>query len=107
MIMSFCRILTKRMMPQTLSSTTNGPLMPPMVLYRIRGWTDIMRGSIVADMAAVASASDEEVWLLEVVVENIFSRVLGTFNVAEVDDLGGLVGWSLRTASHDADWPWH
>ena len=44
---------------RTLSKTTNGPLIPPMVLYRIRGWTDIMRGSIVSDMMAVVGASSE------------------------------------------------
>jgi hypothetical protein len=43
-----------------LSSTTNGPLMPPMVLYRILGWTDIMRGSITSGMVAVVSASSAE-----------------------------------------------
>jgi hypothetical protein len=42
---------------RTLSRTTNGPLMPPMVLYRIRGWTDIMRGSITSGMMAVVSAT--------------------------------------------------
>jgi hypothetical protein len=45
---------------RTLSSTTNGPLMPPMVLYRIRGWTDIMRGSITSGMMAVVNASSIE-----------------------------------------------
>ena len=38
--------------PRTLSRMTSGPFTPPMVLYRIRGWTDIMRGSRL-DMAAV------------------------------------------------------
>jgi hypothetical protein len=33
---------------RTLSSMTNGPLTPPIVLYRIRGETFIMRGSTVA-----------------------------------------------------------
>jgi hypothetical protein len=42
---------------RTLSRTTNGPLMPPMVLYLILGWTDIMRGSITSGMMAVVSAS--------------------------------------------------
>jgi hypothetical protein len=37
---------------RTLSRMTSGPFTPPMVLYRIRGWTDIMRGSRL-DMAAV------------------------------------------------------
>jgi len=30
---------------QTLSRITNGPLIPPIVLYRILGVTDIIRGS--------------------------------------------------------------
>jgi hypothetical protein len=29
--------------------------MPPMVLYRTRGWTDIMRGSRVAMLAVLMS----------------------------------------------------
>lgn len=35
--------------------------MPPMVLYRSRGWTDIMRGSRVAMLAVLMS--DVERWV--------------------------------------------
>jgi len=48
---------------------TKGPLMPPMVLYRILGVTDIILGSRAAAGAIVAigagvfdSTSDLEVW---------------------------------------------
>jgi len=40
-----------------LSRMTRGPFTPPMVLYRIRGWTDIMRGSRLAMLAVLMSDS--------------------------------------------------
>lgn len=74
-----------------------------MVLYRMRGWTDIMRGSMVFDMLAVVSG---QMSLVKVVVEFNFSWVLRFLDFAVVVDLGCLVGWSLGTASWLADWPW-
>jgi hypothetical protein len=56
-LISFRDIDFDHLRQRTLSRTTNGPLMPPMVLYRILGWTDIMRGSITSGMMAVVSAS--------------------------------------------------
>lgn len=42
---------------RTLSRITNGPLTPPMVLYRILGVTEIMRGSTTSGIVAVVSGS--------------------------------------------------
>lgn len=42
---------------RTLSRMTNGPLTPPIVLYRILGVTEIMRGSMMSGMVAVLSDS--------------------------------------------------
>lgn len=40
---------------RTFSSMTSGPLMPPMVLYRTRGVTRIMRGSRSSPLAMAAN----------------------------------------------------
>jgi hypothetical protein len=55
-VISFRHVISECLRLHTLSRTTNGPLMPPMVLYRILGWTDIMRGSITSGMMAVMGA---------------------------------------------------
>lgn len=58
---SLCRAALELIWLRTLSRMTRGPLMPPMVLYRTRGWTDIMRGSRVAMLAVLMS--DLERWV--------------------------------------------
>lgn len=40
---------------------TNGPFTPPMVLYRIRGWTFIIRGSTMSGMAAAVLSDKNEI----------------------------------------------
>jgi hypothetical protein len=81
-------------MPRTLSRTTNGPLMPPIVLYRMRGWTDIMRGSITSGMMAVVSASSRG-W---VSVEEVSLAAGGACRAVEAvgEDEGRRGGWSLE-----------
>jgi hypothetical protein len=45
---------------RTLSRITNGPFTPPMVLYRIRGVTEIMRGSTTSGIVAVVGGLERE-----------------------------------------------
>jgi hypothetical protein len=45
--------MVKLLKLRTLSTMTNGPLIPPMVLYLILGWTLIIRGSTTSGMMAV------------------------------------------------------
>jgi hypothetical protein len=69
----------------TLSRITNGPLTPPMVLYRRRGVTDIIRGS-----RSGMAASVEGVWVTE---RN--RKTLGVRGQLGVD-VNAVVGWSWR-----------
>ena len=45
---------------RTFSRMTSGPLTPPIVLYRMRGVTDIMRGSTSSPLAMAAVSCGRE-----------------------------------------------
>jgi hypothetical protein len=63
---SLGRVSPELVVQRTLSRITNGPLTPPIVLYRIRGVTDIMRGSTMSGIVAEAERFGGGVMSLEV-----------------------------------------
>ena len=76
--------------------------MPPMVLYRTRGWTDIMRGSRVAMLAVLMS--DLERWVSLKSAE--FAGAKGGRLRGGTDEVGGreasVAAWTKRQCAHDA-----
>ena len=55
----------------TLSSMTRGPFTPPIVLYRILGWTVVMRGSsIPGAMATCQAKAIARPWNLDIVTSD-------------------------------------
>lgn len=67
---SYLLLISRRL---TLSKMTRGPLTPPMVLYRMRGVTDIMRGSTSPSlaMAAVGGRWEGLSWSLRAVAREV------------------------------------
>lgn len=84
--------------PRTLSRMTNGPLMPPMVLYRSRGVTEIMRGSKTSGMVGDGERSARYVSL------GVGSGAVGL--AARCDGVGvqGRGGTKLQPASLALPW---
>ena len=69
---------------------TNGPLTPPMVLYRMRGVTEIMRGSTTSGMVAVVSG-------LEAQYRSVISR--GPQSIRSLED-----GWVMKLEVEPSKW---